>query len=157
MLCALVEFAAAHSLADLSAVHINVKNCSSAYAGMAYYGVPLISSAHGSDAKHLVTLRIGSHWRFPKASRPRERMADRREPVSQRVTHWTLKKVPAAPRSFGAVDRRSGASRRLTIGLHYAAGDEGSKHCRRRAPRRRRRLRAMTLTGKSRFDPRNPA
>jgi hypothetical protein len=62
----LVGFAATHSAADLSAVHINVKNCSGAYAGMAYYVVPLMSSASGTDAKHLVTLRIGPQWRSPK-------------------------------------------------------------------------------------------
>lgn len=62
----LVEFAAAHSPSDLSAVHVNVKNCSSAYAGMAYYGVPLMSSAYGTAAEYLVTLRIGSRWLFPK-------------------------------------------------------------------------------------------
>jgi hypothetical protein len=25
-----------------------------------------MSNAHGTNAKHLVTLRIGPHWRFPK-------------------------------------------------------------------------------------------
>lgn len=63
----LVEFAAKNSKADLGDVAVNVKNCSSAYAGMAYEKVPRISNAP-PEAKRLVTLRIGPHYKFPKTN-----------------------------------------------------------------------------------------
>lgn len=61
----LIKFAASLSRADLSGVHVNVKNCrSGAIAGMAYMGVPKISNAP-QDASNLVTLRIGHEREFP--------------------------------------------------------------------------------------------
>lgn len=47
----------------MSKVAIHVKNSKFAYAGMAYKGIPRISSAHGK-ASHLVTLRVGAPDRF---------------------------------------------------------------------------------------------
>jgi hypothetical protein len=63
----LLQFAATHSKADMSAVCVNVRNGNCAYAGRSYASVPRISNAP-PETKYLVTLRIGPSWRFPKTN-----------------------------------------------------------------------------------------
>lgn len=65
----LIAFAAQHTLADLSSLALNVKNCTNgARAGMAYDGVPCMSAASNTDAKFLVTLRIGDEGYYPTSN-----------------------------------------------------------------------------------------
>jgi len=61
----LLRFAA--QLSDVHDVQVNVKNCSGAYAGRAYPGIPAIARAH-ARANFLVTVRIGAPERFPKTN-----------------------------------------------------------------------------------------
>lgn len=61
----LVGLAAELSRADLTKVHVNIKNChKGAFAGRAYKSVPNVSNA-SDDAEHLVIVRIGSNRYFP--------------------------------------------------------------------------------------------
>jgi hypothetical protein len=64
----LIEFAVRG--VNLARVAVHVKNTARGYAGMAYFTVPGMSSAHGG-ARSLITLRVG------KAGFPRDNMVTR--------------------------------------------------------------------------------